>query len=385
MSSSTKDQNSVRLAWLLCLSLISLGGLSSCRMPAPLPAQPAALSTPSSMQSQTSGAEAAETSLLPNALYLLHQDAAGLPQVWRISPGGKAIVQLTFSATPVRDFDISTTGRLAYVTGGSLAVYSLGSSQAEMWFSAQEDQPDSYPHAPRWSPDGQTLAYAARGVWLRQGEQSRLLFPDPTDGSRRTFPYSWSPDGSWLLVNQDQQQTTTLAILEISTGKIVTLANAPLCCQAAWTPDSQGMFIANPYPQHGPSGLWWASVNNLAAPLLPWQSDNGTYNIVGWPHVSQNGQLGYAFANYPDIPPAAFPFGLYSANVSSPDQRQTLRTETFFIREVLWASDGRRVVLVVPAPGAASLQTPGPIVLISAGEQPGTVLLDSGYNLKWGP
>jgi hypothetical protein len=145
------------------------------------------------------------------------------------------------------------------------------------------------------------------------------------------------------------------------------------------------LFVANPYPQQGPSGLWWASVKNLAAPLLPWQASNGTYNIVGWPHVSQNGLLGYAFANYPDLPPDTFPYGFYTANVSSPEQRQALRVETFFIREALWTPDGRRVVLVVPAPGAASRQVSGPIVLVTSGDQPGMVLIDSGYNLRWGP
>lgn len=384
MSAQPPDHNWVNIARLFCVSFALLGWLAGCRMPAPSPTLPIAASVKPSPEATNPGA-GVEASLLPSALYFLRQDAGGLPQVWRISPGGTALVQLTFSAAPVRDFDISPQGRLAYVAGGSLVVYSLGSSQAETWFAAQEDQPDSYPHAPRWSPDGSTLAYAARGVWLRQGEQSQLLYPDLSDGSQRTFPYTWSPDGNWLLVNQDQQQATTLAILEISTGKLVSLAKAPLCCQAAWTLDSQGVFVANPYPQNGPSGLWWASINNLAAPLLPWQAENGTFNVAGWPHVSQGGQLGYAFANFPGAPPDLFPFGLYTANVSSPDQRLALRVETFFIREVLWTPDGRRAALVVPAPGASSVQAFGPVVFVAAGEQPALVLVDSGYNLRWGP
>jgi hypothetical protein len=373
------------LALLFCLGLASLWLLVGCKMPAPLPAQPTTGQSTSTLISGTQITEEAGNSLLPQALYFLRQDANGLPQVWRLSPDGKALVQLTFSTTPVRDFDISLPGRLAYVGGGSLVVYSLINSTSKTWWDSPEYQPDTYPHAPRWSPDGETLAYASDGVWLRRGEDIRLLYPDPVDSGQRTFPYSWSPDGHWLLVSQDREQGTTLAVLEANTGKLVQLANAPLCCQAAWTPDSQGLFVANPYPQQGPSGLWWASINNLAAPLLPWQAEDGTYNVVGWPHINQNGLLGYAFANFPATPPDSFPFGLYTANLSSPDQRQALRLETFFLREIIWTPDGRRALLVIPAPGSAASQVAGPVVLVSAGQQPGLVLSDSGYNLRWGP
>lgn len=396
----------------------SLAILAGCKMPAPDSDPAASFSIPTAQPTNTFSIDLPPTplgssgplpfphnpnatnSLLPSALYLLRPDPNQINQVWRLSPDGAELTQVTFSDTPVSQYDISSDGRLAVITAQSLIVYSPDKTQTETWLNSSPGLPEQNPRASRWAPGGGQLAYAAQGVWIgRSPNTVHLAVADPP-GSR-IRPFDWSPDGRWLLVTIDSQEQSKLAVLDPATGVIQTLVTSdgiPACCQAAWAPQSQGLVVANPYPatgipelqtQNGVGGLWWAPVSANQAEiqvsaLLPSFAADETYNFVGWPHFNPDTTIQYAFANFPLLPQQRFPLALYKASLATPDLRQMLRAESFLVDQILWSPNGDLALLVLPMPGSA-WKSGGPVILVAAGQEPATPLIEQGASLKWGP
>ncbi len=325
-------------------------------------------------------------------MYFLHSDTDGIPQVWKLDANGENPSQVSFGDQAVQDYDIAADGSLAFVTAKGLYVQAPGVNQPSPWLVIPQAGTNLKPHAPRWAPGSNLLAYASGGIWIgRTANTVRLLNLSQVDPSARILPYQWSPDGRWLLVSIDYPDRSELGILDPSNSALKPLRLNPTsaaCCQAAWAPDSQGVVIANPFPAAGAAsasgGLWWAGLDGVVKTLLAENSPDGTLNYVGWPHFGPTGILNYAFANFPQAPGGRFPMALYQSSLSTPDLRQLLRPESFFIEQVLWAPDGSLAILQLPQPGSV-WNNGGPLLFVHPEQDLPRPLFDQGYNLKWGP
>jgi dipeptidyl aminopeptidase/acylaminoacyl peptidase len=157
-------------------------------------------------------------------------DISGQFNLWRCSVRGGWPEQLTsFQDNSVRSVTVSPDGSTIVFTADEQGdefhqIYALPARGGwpEQWTDSPEVQ--HFLDQECWSPDGETLAYAANArtptdmdVWLRDAAsgETRNLF----GGDKFAFPTSWSPDGARLLVtdmrsNSDQ----TLWLVDVESG-----------------------------------------------------------------------------------------------------------------------------------------------------------------------
>ena len=341
---------------------------------------------------------------LPNALYYLSSMGSGNVQIWRLSPDGTELSLLTSipgEALGILDFDVSfITNQLAFIAGNQLLLSDIDGGIPRMILDANQTNRtnDIIPQtiqAIHWSPDGSTLAFSLGGINLYNLNSGSIvnILPDVLVDEGNAIilgttynPLAWSPDGSRLLVNINQPGESNLGILSISTGTLTELTPGPVCCQAIWTPDSQEIITANPYLRAGKTGLWTYNVETGSGrELITSQENDNTYNLVGWPILTQEGWLQYFFANLPDIPDAESAFVLVRSNRDGVSDRTPLRTDSFFPKEVLWSLDGKIAIMVINSPGSSTWSPMGPIILIQQSNSIVQPLAADGYNLHWGP
>src|SRR4051794_30788667 len=79
--------------------------------------------------------------------------------------------------------------------------------------------PGSYPWAPDWSPDGNSIAISLLGsIWKvdsETGDSIQLTY----DGTYHSSP-NWSPDGKWILyTSDDNNRRIQLRILNVASGE----------------------------------------------------------------------------------------------------------------------------------------------------------------------
>ncbi len=340
-----------------------------------------------------------ETSLLPHAIYFLSDLEAGIPQVWRLAPNGTVLSQITthLGGNPVegvRDYDVSPSdGTLALAVG--LHLYLIDSSAEDPFLLANagstgDGNPENLVHhsfSPRWSPDGQYLAFALGGINTYRPGTGEIINILPDQGRDSLyFPYMWSPDGMRLLVSISQSEKSNLGVLTITNGELVVFAPGTVCCQASWVSDSRTVLVANPYPEITDTGLWrFDSHTGTGTLLVSAQSVDGSFHLVGWPLLDDSGGLFYFYSNALSPPVEAIPMNLVRSGMDTPDQRSTVRPDMFMPKEVLWSPQGDLAVVVLPSPGSSTWSPGGPVVLIDTHGNPVQPLIASGYNLHWGP
>jgi len=111
--------------------------------------------------------------------------------------------------------------------------------------------------APRWSPDGRTVAYL---VDLDGGEAHDIFVVDSVTGAQRNLtpdiPYgihydlSWSPDGRHVAFAADRDGRFDTYVVEVETGALRKVLDQPCPdCELAWSPD--GRWIAVMTEGHG--------------------------------------------------------------------------------------------------------------------------------------
>ena len=382
----------MRLPWGYLVGMLAML-LASCQ-----PAAHAPTALPGLTQTIT---PESGTNPLPAALYFLSEDPTGIAALYRLSDVSQpaSLVASAPGAASITDYDLSiSTQRMAYLAGDQLYVQRLDGSPPILILEG--DAATATPAflerlaAPRWSPDGQVLAFAYHGIQLYRpatGELINILPDTSTDDSSphaQTLyaPVSWSPDGTRLLVSVSLSQGIGLGILTLTVSAFELLPPDTGCCQAAWTNDGQDILIANPYPSMGLTGLWRYRLNGAElTPLITSPAEGASITLVGWPHQDASGIILAFYTHSVSADYEPLPVSLVSLSQDLPPQIIPLRAETFSPHEVLWASDGSLAAAVIPAPGAAAWSASGTIVLIPTADTLAVQAVANGYGLHWGP
>jgi Tol biopolymer transport system component len=164
----------------------------------------------------------------------------GSPGVWRIRPDGSDLEFIVAGATP----DPSPDGtRLAFFTSdpmgrAQIVVRELGSGVQTL--VAQDGI------SPRWSPDGEWIAYAnverfgdAAGIYVVRSDGSGLRRITPLRRNYVAGQPDWSPDGRWIVARADESVNLvdgSLELIEVATGLVLPLEHTRDLYAPSWKP-----------------------------------------------------------------------------------------------------------------------------------------------------
>lgn len=339
--------------------------------------------------------------ILPHSLYFL-SDRSGAAQVWRLETDGVTLVQMTNAAAGVDDFDVARgDGSLAYVSDNQLVLLTSDGQQTVLVdnSAANSEAPDYYYNqlikSPRFSPDGNTLAYALNGIFfydLANGESTQIVPNDletQEDGSvlakELYIPLEWSPDGAQLLIGIAYSEGSLLGVLHPGSDPLLTRlqANGSFCCQIAWAPDSRSVLVASPYLGLVESGFWRYDARTGGENTIIDSFSENLYNFVGWPLQLADDSLMYFYTSAVEIPKGDVGFFMVRSAADGVSERTQLRPESFNLNEALWAEDGSLVLTVQP--GQTGSGNSGPVVLVYSDGRNVLGLVDQARELRWGP
>ncbi len=404
----------MKLKLTLVFAILMLAGLA-CNLGALAPAAPAlpgpdeiATLVAATVQagagdsaSPVATAPPAEAGVLPAALYFI-SDASGLPQVWRLAPDSVTLTQVTDEAEAVEGFAVSPgVGEIAYIVQNQIfTVLPDGSARALIVDGGSPAETDQYFLYEKindlaWSPDGLTLAYGRGGLNLYsilEGTSQQVLANESRDvgsglvvADRLFYPDAWSPDGSRLLVRIGYYEGSTYGVWTSASGAFTQLQSRyNACCFYSWSLDSARLWVASPYIGMVDPGLWrFDAASGAETELLPSQNPDGTLNFASFP-LELGSDLLYFFANTPDFPNGDVPLTLVRAPQGDINARTILRPETWLLRDLLWAADGRLAIGVQMDPGSTNYPY-GTLVLILTDGSPVRPLANSAYAPQWGP
>jgi Tol biopolymer transport system component len=341
-------------------------------------------------------------SLLPHSLYYLSHGSGGTMQIFRMEKDGKTVHQITSEPADVGSFSVSPVdGRVAYISNNQLVVINPdGSIRTVLVDGGAVDPNDPVVNSvgrPVWSRDGRTIAYAHNGLGFYSLDtgSSTIVLENKSGyvsglkiASEIYSPNSYSPDGKKLLINISFYEGGTLAIYYPEVNAVVRLSGSDsglICCDAVWTPDSAGLYAANPYLGMISTGLWYinASDGNVTT-LIPSQSLNGTYNFADAPLIGPDGQLYFFFANLKDIPNGHTPLQIVRSGPDGVNGRTVINNKTFETKnEALWSPDAS-FVITSDASVAEVYQGGLPAIFYLDG-RPEVQLAEYAIQMQWGP
>jgi hypothetical protein len=353
--------------------------------------------------------------LLPRTLYFLGNDGFSyLTQVYRIERDGKTKTQLTFEPNGVDGYDVlPVDGTLAFVADNQLILVNADGSNRRALVEGdparQENDPRSFKDPisnPVFSPDGQTIAYAQRGLNLYDlatGISKRVL---EDQRSEMGFPieiYSpvrYSPDGTKLLVAMGRWEAPPAhAVYEPATNALVRIANVPDgmgCCSdnggPVWSPDSTSFYgVASALQTCCQNGELWkvdAGSGAITGSLVPFFEGDGTVVLPVEVFPAPDGQLYFFYGTYHRDSGFFAPrvLSIVRSAADGVTNRTVLRDENFIMMsEALWAPDASLVIAAM-APSRVWDQEGGVLELyFTDRQQPAVWLAPFGRQLKWGP
>jgi Tol biopolymer transport system component len=343
---------------------------------------------------------AAPAALLPRSLYFLDKDANGIFQVFRLEPNGKELRQITFEPTDVQDYDVSPVdASLVYISNNQMLWVAADGSGRRMLLDGgplnYDNMLTNTVQAPRWSPDGGTIAYGHNGLVFLSfstGASSQMLTNqyNSSDGLtilRESYtPNRYSPDGSRLLIFIGYYEGGTIAVYVPSTGTLVRPSSSGiLCCTEQWTPDGSAVYVASSSIGMIEAGLWrMDAATGSITTLLSSNTEGSTYDFAEAPFIGPDGQLYFFFANLGTIPDGHTPLTMVRSAQDGSTGRAPLRPDIFpAVNEVLWAPDASFAIVIQPV--SPDVWTGGQALLVYADGRPIVNLLSSAQRLRWGP
>jgi Tol biopolymer transport system component len=283
-------------------------------------------------------------------------------------------------------------------------VDSSGANRRKLLDGGSHDQNNPFLsdiNTPVWSPNGQTIAYAYKGLnfySIANGQSNRVLenqvqtdngFPIPVE---LYSPASYSSDGNKLLVTLGYYEGASSAVYNFNGSALVRLSGnegALICCgEPTWSPDNSSLYSGNPSMGMFSSGLWKvdAATGNVTT-LLAGDAGNGTYNFADEPYLASDGQLYFFFANLPAADEFVVrpPLQLVRSAPDGVTGRTVLNDSTYEnLNEALWAPDAS-FVIVAEAP-IQDVYRGGIAELVYTDKQKGVIsLLPFAMDMKWGP
>ena len=216
-------------------------------LPEPATAEPKpAIITPTS---------APAAGLLPQPVYYLAEDSAGIDQVWKLDVDGKTTHQLTNAAVDISTYDISTkTGYLAFVSDNDLFVQATpGDAPLRIVDEQPRDDNRNFWYAefgidnPLWSHDGTRLAFYHAGFYIftpADGSIKEIRKNDLTNNGtvmdlEGYSPVSWSPDDSHMVLSILYIEGGTQALYSFADDSIKKLEKTTAADSAAEPPGAR--------------------------------------------------------------------------------------------------------------------------------------------------
>ncbi|HKY28914.1 MAG TPA: DPP IV N-terminal domain-containing protein [Pyrinomonadaceae bacterium] len=237
-----------------------------------------------------------------------HSNRDGNNEVYMMNPDGSDQARLTFESRNDQRPDVSPNGiRIVFASNriigdtnptGDFEIFVMNSDGSDVTQLTLNGTEDSWP---RWSPNGQWIAFHSN---VDGNFEIYVIRPDGTDLTRVTdyagldqFP-EWSPNGKQLAIRRD----TDLYLIDLDGSNPIQLTAAALINQmASWAPDGKKLAFLSTregYPSVFVMDTDGSNPVNLTpkpadVPASAWSS-----RAPGW---SRNGQSIYFTARRPEV------------------------------------------------------------------------------------
>ncbi|OGO17995.1 MAG: hypothetical protein A2Z14_11650 [Chloroflexi bacterium RBG_16_48_8] len=342
--------------------------------------------------------------------------APGQQSLWRLEVDGVTAIQITDEDVPITSFAVSSVdGAIVYTTFSDNDLVRMdadGSNRGVIYDGLDLTSPPSDESVMRsananvaWSPDGTEIAFGLGGINIipAAGGEPRMLVEDkivaegsPQD-SRFYRPLAWSPDGTKILALEGYGiEGSGYAVVDVYSGKVVSLGSAVVCCEPSWSLDSQSFFFSSAAFGMILPGLWHAdAMTGEVTTLIRGMETAGLPDVTGEPMslIQSAQQLGdgnlyafTAFGTYDEL------FRDEEGNEVAPQLTMTrispngseieaLRSDAYALGQTLWAEDASGAVINVMV---AEEYPSGTLLWLGSDDSAAVVLGGRGLQPKWG-